>query len=114
MLLRDYLPIGISGFVLSAYFSAVMSTADSCLIASSGNFVNDLIEKSLPTQLSHKTSVRLSQMVTLLVGLLAFILASSFNTILNLILNAYAFMVSGLFIPTIAAYFLKEHDSNAA
>ncbi|MEJ2054527.1 MAG: sodium:solute symporter family protein, partial [Calditrichaceae bacterium] len=32
MLLRDILPVGVSGFVLAAYFSAVMSTADSCLI----------------------------------------------------------------------------------
>ncbi len=114
MLLRDYLPIGISGFVLAAYFSAVMSTADSCLIASSGNFVNDLIEKFLPHQLSHNGMVRLSQLVTLIVGLLALVLASSFTMILDLILNAYAFMVSGLFIPTIAAYFLKQQDSTAA
>lgn len=114
MLLRDYLPIGISGFVLAAYFSAVMSTADSCLIASSGNFVNDLIEKFLPHQLSHNGMVRLSQIVTLIVGLLALVLASSFTMILDLILNAYAFMVSGLFIPTIAAYFLKRQDSTAA
>jgi SSS family solute:Na+ symporter len=108
------LPIGISGFVLAAYFSAVMSTADSCLIASSGNFVNDLIEKFLPHQLSHNGMVRLSQIVTLIVGLLALVLASSFTMILDLILNAYAFMVSGLFIPTIAAYFLKRQDSTAA
>lgn len=114
MLLRDYLPIGISGFVLAAYFSAVMSTADSCLIASSGNFVNDLIEKFLPRQISHKAMIRLSQVVTLIVGLLALLLASSFTTILDLILNAYAFMVSGLFIPTVAAYFLKKKDPNAA
>ncbi len=114
MLLRDYLPIGVSGFVLAAYFSAVMSTADSCLIASSGNFVNDLIEKFLPKQLSHNGMVRLSQIVTLIVGLLALVLASSFTTILDLILNAYAFMVSGLFIPTIAAYFLRRQDSTAA
>ncbi|MEJ2544286.1 MAG: sodium:solute symporter family protein [Calditrichaceae bacterium] len=114
MLLRDYLPVGVSGFVLAAYFSAVMSTADSCLIASSGNFVNDLIEKFVKKELSHKAMVRISQIVTLVVGLLALVLASSFNTILDLILNAYAFMVSGLFIPTVAAYFLKKQDSYAA
>jgi solute:Na+ symporter, SSS family len=114
MLLRDILPVGVSGFVLAAYFSAVMSTADSCLIASSGNFVNDLIEKILPGEISHKAMIRISQVVTLAIGILALILASAFTTILDLILNAYAFMVSGLFIPTIAAYFLKKHDPTAA
>jgi len=45
MLLRDVLPIGITGIIIASYFSAIMSTADSCLIASSGNFVNDVLEK---------------------------------------------------------------------
>ena len=46
MLLRDALPTGVTGIVLASYFSAVMSTADSCLIAASGNLVNDIIEHS--------------------------------------------------------------------
>jgi len=37
MMLSSVLPISIAGFVLASYFSAVMSTADSCLIAASGN-----------------------------------------------------------------------------
>ncbi len=43
LLLNHVLPIGIAGFVLAAYFSAVMSTADSCLIAASGNIEHDIL-----------------------------------------------------------------------
>ena len=42
MLIKTILPVGVTGIVVAAYFSAVMSTADSCLMAASGNFVNDL------------------------------------------------------------------------
>ena len=45
MLIRDILPVGVTGIVIAAYFSAIMSTADSCLMASSGNFVNDILQR---------------------------------------------------------------------
>ena len=41
LLIRNVLPIGVTGLVLAAYFSAIMSTADSCLLASVGNVVSD-------------------------------------------------------------------------
>ncbi|GAB4179964.1 MAG: sodium/proline symporter PutP [Calditrichia bacterium] len=114
MLLRDVLPIGITGIVIASYFSAVMSTADSCLIASSGNFVNDIIERYFLRNRSDKYIMRFSQVVTLVIGTLTLIIASSFNTVLEIILHAYSFMVAGLFIPTLGAYFWEKSDSTAA
>lgn len=43
MFLRKILPIGLMGLMMSAYFSAIMSTADSCLMAASGNMTNDIL-----------------------------------------------------------------------
>jgi SSS family solute:Na+ symporter len=114
MLLRDALPTGVTGIVLAAYFSAVMSTADSCLIAASGNLVNDIIEHSGKPFSSPKTAVRVSQMGTLLIGGLALILATAFQTVLELILHAYAFMVAGLLFPTLGAYFWSKSHPTAA
>ncbi len=114
MLLKDVLPVGVAGFVLASYFSAIMSTADSCLIASSGNFVNDIIEKYFAKDKSEKFIIRISQIVTLIIGVLALMLASSFQSVLDIILHAYAFMVAGLFIPTLFAYFSNKKDSLAA
>ncbi len=114
MLIRDILPIGVTGIVIASYFSAIMSTADSCLMASSGNFVNDVIERYFAPNLSTKASIRLSMLATFIIGALAVILAAQFNTVLDAILYAYAFMVSGLFIPTLGAYFWKKGTSAAA
>lgn len=114
MLLHDILPIGVTGIVLASYFSAIMSTADSCLIASSGNFVNDIIERYFLKDRSDKYIMKISQIATLVIGALTLVIASSFNTVLEIILHAYAFMVAGLFIPTLGAYFWKKSDATAA
>jgi SSS family solute:Na+ symporter len=114
MLIRDVLPVGVTGIVIASYFSAIMSTADSCLMASSGNFVNDIIERYFVKNISDKTSIRLSMIATLIIGTLAVIMAAQFNTVLNAILYTYAFMVSGLFVPTLGAYFWKKASSAGA
>jgi SSS family solute:Na+ symporter len=111
MLLNEFLPIGISGFVLAAYFSAVMSTADSCLMAASGNFVNDIFGKRVS---DHKHQMLLSQATTLFLGVISFLLASWFTSVLTIVLQSYAFMVSGLLVPTLFAYFSKAPSSRAA
>lgn len=115
MLLNTVLPVGLTGFVLAAYFSAVMSTADSCLMAASGNLVNDIIKKSrLSGFWFDKNILRISQVTTLLLGLLAFFIATWFTSVLTIILKSYAFMVSGLLAPTLIAYFSRRTRSSAA
>jgi len=114
MLIRDVLPIGITGIVVASYFSAIMSTADSCLIASSGNIVNDLVERYLWRGASARARIRFSQVVTLAVGILAMVLASGFSEVLDAILYAYEFLVAGLFVPTLGAYFWRRSGSVGA
>ena len=114
MLIRDILPVGVTGIVIASYFSAIMSTADSCLMASSGNLVKDVMERYLFRNISVKGSIRLSMFTTLAIGVLAIVMASRFNTVLDAILYAYSFMVSGLFIPTLGAYFWKRSSSTGA
>ena len=111
LLLRTVLPAGLMGLTLSAYFSAIMSTADSCLIAASGNIQTDLAGRFLPKKMS---SIRLSQIITGIVGVLALILASMMTNVLDLMLYSYAFMVSGLFVPVLAALFSKRPSPTAA
>lgn len=115
LLLTKVLPVAITGVVLASFFSAIMSTADSCLIASSGNFLNDVIERYfIKNNSSQKKTVILSQVTTLIIGILAIVLAESFKTVLEIILNAYSFMVAGLLVPTLFAYFSKNKNSTSA
>ena len=116
MLLRAALPVGfgLMGVVLSAYFSAILSTADSCLMASSGNIVSDIINFFRKRPLSEKLNLRMSQIVTLVVGALALLLASVMHNVLDLMLQSYAFMVAGLFVPIVGALYWKKSSPAAA
>ena len=61
-----------------------------------------------------RSSVRMSMVATLVIGILAVCLAVWFTTVLDAILYAYGFLVSGLFIPTLGAYFWKRGSSTGA
>lgn len=112
VMLRTVLPVGLMGLMMSAYFSAVMSTADSCLMAASGNVVTDILSNVLPV--SEEKLLKYSQWATFLIGALALLLATLMTNVLDLMLLSYSFMVSGLFIPLIAALFFKKKDPAAA
>jgi SSS family solute:Na+ symporter len=109
VLLRTILPVGFLGIVLSAYFSAIMSTADSCLMAASGNILTDVLKKH-----NSKNGLRYSQILTLIIGILALLIALKMTNVLELMLHSYSFMVSGMFIPVLAALFSKKPNSLAA
>ncbi len=109
LLLKTILPVGFLGLILSAYFSAIMSTADSCLMASSGNILTDVLR-----QHHRKKSLRYSQLLTLVLGVLALFLALRMENVLELMLLSYAFMVSGLIVPVLAGLFTRSPDATAA
>ncbi|MBL6448983.1 sodium:solute symporter family protein [Fulvivirga sp. 29W222] len=114
LLLRSILPVGLMGLMMSAYFSAIMSTADSCLMAASGNILTDVFGRWLHIGKSEKSILRTSQVLTLVIGMAALVLATFMQNVLELMLYSYAFMVSGLFVPVIAALFVRNSSSLAA
>lgn len=113
ILLSTVLPPGIMGLMMSAYFSAVLSTADSCLMAASGNLTTDLFGRFLKSK-DDKFVMRVSQLFTLLIGVIALVIALQMTNVLELMLYSYAFMVSGLFVPIIAGLFWNMRSPHAA
>lgn len=114
LLLRTILPVGLMGLMMSAYFSAIMSTADSCLMAASGNVQTDILRKLFKLPEGQKSTLRVSQLITLAIGVAALLLAWQMENVLELMLYSYAFMVSGLFIPVLGAFFWKRGSTIAA
>lgn len=110
LLLAHIFPIGLMGLLMSSYFSAIMSTADSCLLAASGNFTTDILKISS----KNPKGIKYSQITTLVIGAFAIILATMMQNVLELMLYSYAFMVSGLFVPVLGTMLLKNPSSKAA
>jgi SSS family solute:Na+ symporter len=113
ILLSTVLPAGLMGLMMSAYFSAVLSTADSCLMAASGNLSTDIFGRWLSKH-PEKKVMRYSQLFTLAIGVVALYIALQMTNVLDLMLYSYAFMVSGLLIPIIAGLFWNKKDPSAA
>lgn len=109
LLLKTILPVGLLGIVFSAYFSAIMSTADSCLMASSANLLTDVLNKHNSVR-----SLRYSQILTFVIGVLALFLALKMENVLELMLLSYSFMVSGMIIPVMVALIAKNPNAVAA
>ncbi len=109
VLLRTILPVGLTGIILSAYFSAIMSTADSCLMAASGNVITDILKQ-------HKAGriMLLSQFITLLLGAIALLISWKVPNVLELMLHSYSFMVSGLLVPVLVGIFMRNRSSAGA
>ncbi len=114
LLLNHVLPVGLLGLMLAAYFSAILSTADSCLMAASGNVQTDLLGKWRFLNKNKKHTLRISQIITILIGAFALLLASNMQNVLSLMLYSYAFMVSGLLLPVIGALYWKKASPLAA
>jgi SSS family solute:Na+ symporter len=83
LLLRTILPVGLMGLFMSAYFSAILSTADSCLMAASGNFVSDILARA---GITYKNEIKIPQLVTLAIGAIAIFIALQMESVLNLML----------------------------
>ncbi len=113
ILLSQVLPAGLMGLMMSAYFSAVLSTADSCMMAASGNLTSDILGKKLASYGEAKT-LRVSQLLTLVIGVLALVIASQMTNVLDLMIYSYAFMVSGLLVPLVAGLFWGKRNWVAA
>jgi len=114
LMLRYILPYGLMGLLLSAFFSAILSTADSCLIAASGNILTDIIQKIKPGKLSDKKLLTYSKILTLIIGIVAVTIALGMEGVLELMLYSYAIMVSGLLVPVVALLVYKKPDKTAA
>lgn len=110
VLLRTVLPHGLMGLVMAAYFSAVMSTADSCLMASSGSFLTDILRFRSKSGDLDKQELKASQLSTLGLGTIALIIALSLENVLEAMLFSYAFMVSGLLVPLLGALFWRKAE----
>jgi SSS family solute:Na+ symporter len=114
MLIREVLPVGVTGLVIAAYFAAIMSTADSCLLASVGNLVGDLYLRYLDREATDRRVLLLSRALTLVVGFGSVAIAFALPKVIDAIMLAYSFMVSGLFVPTLAGLIWRRTSATAA
>lgn len=110
----NVLPTGLMGIVLASVLSALMSTASGTLLASSTLLVNDIIKPALKSELSDKTNLLLSRLLTLIIGIFVIICSIWVQDVLVALDIAYAILSGAIFFPIVLGFFWKKASGKAA
>ncbi|MFC2130311.1 sodium/proline symporter [Bacteroidota bacterium] len=87
----DLLPPWLTGIFISGAIAAMMSTADSLLLVLVSSVIEDIYHKTLGKEVSERTLLNLSRIITLIIGVIAFIIAvTSKELIFQLVSYAWA------------------------
>lgn len=113
LLAQQYMsPLGFTVFACGL-LAAIMSTADSYLLAGTSLIVNNIILKSHPIKTEYN-KIRLLRWTNIGLALMALALALSGPTIFDLMVHSGATLFVSIFVPTCAALFWKSTDRTAA
>ena len=98
---------------LSALISAIMSSADSSLLAGSSLLVNNVISPLFP-RLNDSRLLGITRITTLLLTIIAMFLALKVDSIYRLMINSWASQLVIIFIPVITALYVPKASKSCA
>jgi len=116
MLVVEVLPVWAGAIVVGAILGAIMSTADSLLIAGTSHLTNDLYVKRLNPSAADdpRRLLLISRLGTVAIGLLALVLALSVREIIGLLLLSYTMYAAGVFVPVVMGLYWRRGTAAGA
>ena len=111
-IIREVLPIGVSGLVIAALLAAMMSSADTCLITTSSIFTVDIYKRVFPKMGERKTLL-VAKLAVIVTGGITLAIALRLNGIISSLLLAYTVFTSGVVLPVVAGFFKDKLRVNS-
>ena len=99
------LPMGIKGLVFSALIAAIMSTADSYILAAATNFSEDIYKNVINPNASDQQMVTITRRAVLGISVVGLALALLLPSVMGVWTWASTAYVGGCFVPMMAALF---------
>lgn len=112
-LAQKYLPLPLMVLMVGALLSAIMSSADSALLAPAGIIGHNVV-RFLKPDASEKLQLQWCHRSILIVGILSLILALYFQNIYALCMNAWGVLLVGVAAPMIAGVYWKKATTAGA
>lgn len=81
MVMRDFLPIGLKGLLLTAFFAAYMSTISTQLNWGASYLVNDFYDRFIQSESSQKNLIKASRVATILLMFTGGLITTQLNSI---------------------------------
>lgn len=113
LLAMKFLPPLMLTLFLGALVSAIMSSADSSLLAGTSLVTNNIIRAFRP-HISERGLLRTARVTTVVLTVLSMLLALYVKEIYALMVNSWATLLVGLFVPITAALYWKKANKGAA
>ncbi|WP_440010005.1 sodium:solute symporter [Halomicrococcus sp. SG-WS-1] len=104
-MILQVVPVGLSGLILAGFVSAMMSTADSALLASSTLFTSDIYKRFVDSDASDETYSRVSRIVILVLGGIMIYAAIAIGNVVQALILAYDLLTGSIFVPIFGAFF---------
>ncbi|MDT8439032.1 MAG: sodium:solute symporter family protein [Wenzhouxiangellaceae bacterium] len=116
MLVEQVLPAWAAAIVIAAILGAILSTADSLLMAGTSHVTHDLYVKLInpDAEADSKRLLLISRIVTVVLGLAALALALNFQAIIGLLLMSYTLYAAGVFIPVLGGLYWPRANAVGA
>lgn len=116
MLIDEVLPAWAAAIVIAAILGAIMSTADSLLMAGTSHVTHDIYVKLIDPGAAQdsKRMLLISRVVTVVLGLLALWMALNFKAIIGMLLMSYTLYAAGVFIPVVGGLYWKRATAAGA
>jgi SSS family solute:Na+ symporter len=115
-LARDVLPMGINALVIAGLLSAVMSSADTCLLTTSTIISADIIKPCVRSDMRDEHLLFISRAFIVLIGIVSLGIALKLKGVIKALLLGYTIYSSGLVLPVICGFYgewLRLHPSGA-
>lgn len=113
-LIMHVFPAGVKGLMLVAILSAIMSTADACILNASANLTRDIYQRFVNPRVSQQKILRISIVSSILVGTVSALVGWFSEGIIALLVMTFTINSAGLFLPTLGAFFWKKATAQAA
>ncbi|MBG0790057.1 MAG: sodium:solute symporter family protein [Desulfovibrionaceae bacterium] len=107
-------PAGVKGLMLVTILSAIMSTADTCILCASANLTRDVYQRFVNPDAPQARVMRISICSSILVGVVGALVGWYSKSIINLLIMTFTINSAGLFLPTLGVFFWKRASSRAA
>lgn len=113
-LIMQVFPVGVKGLMLVVILSAIMSTADTCILSASANLTRDVYQRFINPAASNRQVLRMSMLSSVLVGTTGALIGWFTESIIALLVMTFTINSAGLFFPTLGAFFWKRATAHGA
>lgn len=110
----DAFPAGLRGLMVIGILSAIMSTADICILTASANYTRDIHQRYIQPGITPRAMLRLGTLASLVAGGLAMLMAWKMRDIIDILQLGFTINSAALFLPTIAAIYWDRVPAGAA